>query len=86
MSDLSITSSPLAWPDRMRRRQASEYLDHRHGIRLAPATLAKLAVVGGGPRFRADGRFPVYDRAELDAFAVARLGPLRGSTSERRER
>ena len=76
MSDLSTASSPL------RRRQASEYLDRHHGIRLAPATLAKLAVVGGGPRFRSDGRFPVYDRAELDAFAIARLGRLRGNTSE----
>jgi hypothetical protein len=68
----------------MRRREASDYLDKEHGVRLAPSTLAKLAVVGGGPRFRSDGRFPVYERSELDAFAAARLGPLRASTSDTR--
>ncbi len=71
-----------AWPDRMRRSEASQYLQEQHGIRLAHSTLAKLAVVGGGPPFRLDGRFPVYDRAELDAFAATRLGPLRASTSD----
>jgi hypothetical protein len=66
----------------MRRREASHYLQAQHGIRLAHATLAKLAVVGGGPPFRLDGRFPVYDREALDSFADARLGPLRRSTSD----
>jgi hypothetical protein len=72
------------WPARMRRREASAYLAAAHGVRLSPGTLAKLAVIGGGPRFRRDGRFPLYERAELDAFAAARLGPLRTSTSDRR--
>jgi hypothetical protein len=72
-----------AWPSRMRRREASQYLQDQHGIRLAHSTLAKLAVVGGGPPFRLDGRFPVYDRADLDVYADARLGPLRRSTSDR---
>jgi hypothetical protein len=71
-----------AWPNRMRRREASQYLQEQHGIRLAHATLAKLAVVGGGPPFRLDGRFPVYDRDDLDSFAAIRLGPLRASTSD----
>jgi len=72
----------LQWPERMRRQQASLYLQRAHGVKLAPSTLAKMAVVGGGPCFRSDGRFPVYDRAELDSFAAARLGPLRRSTSD----
>jgi hypothetical protein len=67
----------------MRRREASAYLDALYGIRLAPATLAKLAVIGGGPKFRLDGRYPLYDREELDVFADARLGPLRSSTSDK---
>jgi hypothetical protein len=82
MSEASIVTTSQQWPARMRRREASEYLSQRHGIRLAPATLAKLAVEGGGPRFRLDGRYPLYEAAELDAFAAARLGPLRASTSD----
>jgi hypothetical protein len=82
MSQDSIVNSATAWPNRMRRREASQYLQEQHGIRLAHATLAKLAVVGGGPPFRLDGRFPVYDRDALDAYASARLGPLRRSTSD----
>jgi hypothetical protein len=69
----------------MRRQQASAYLFEVHGISLMPATLAKLAVVGGSPPFRLDGRFPVYDRADLDTFAQKRLGPLRTSTSDTRQ-
>ena len=37
---------------------------------------------GGGPSFRMDGPFPLYERTELDAFATVRLGPLRTSTSD----
>lgn len=67
----------------MRRREASAYLLTEHGISLSTNTLAKLACISSeGPRFRLDGRFPLYDRAELDAFAVRRLGPLRRSTSD----
>jgi hypothetical protein len=66
----------------MRRKQASEYLHKEHGVSLSAATLAKLAVVGGGPAYRKDGRFPLYDQPVLDAYALARLGPLRSSTSE----
>ena len=66
----------------MRRAMASEYLEVEHGVHLCPNTLAKLAVTGGGPRFRKDGKWPIYDRPELDAFATARLGPLRRSTSD----
>jgi hypothetical protein len=66
----------------MRRRDASTYLLEKHGVSLTQATLAKLATVGGGPMFRKDGKYPLYDRVELDAFAVARLGPLRASTSD----
>jgi hypothetical protein len=66
----------------MRRKVASEYLLEEHGVSLSPATLAKLAVQGGGPAFRKDGPFPLYDQPVLDEYAVARLGPLRASTSE----
>jgi hypothetical protein len=83
VNEALILTAPRQWPARMRRKLASEYLLSIHGIQLSLATLAKLAVIGGGPPFRLDGRFPLYDRDDLDAFATRRLGPLRNSTSDR---
>jgi hypothetical protein len=85
MSQASIGITSRHWPSRMRRRVASEYLLEEHGVSLSPATLAKLAVVGGGPAFRKDGPFPLYERGELDTFAIGRLGPLRHSTSDQQQ-
>jgi hypothetical protein len=82
LSQASIVNTSRPWPARMRRKQASEYLLEQHGVSLSPATLAKLAVIGGGPSFRKDGPFPLYERGGLDTFADARLGPLRTSTSD----
>jgi hypothetical protein len=67
---------------RLRRWEASEYLEIKHGLRIAPATLAKLASVGGGPAFNHAGRIPLYPTGELDQWAKSRLGPLVNSTSE----
>jgi len=86
MSQDSTVNASVIWPSRMRRGEASRYLKQEHGVRLAPSTLAKLAVLGGGPAFRLDGRFPLYDRDVLDTYASARLGPLRRSTSDVRDR
>jgi hypothetical protein len=82
LSQSSIGITSRHWPARMRRKQASEYLLEVHGVSLSTATLAKLAVIGGGPAYRKDGPFPIYDQPVLDDYAVARLGPLRASTSE----
>jgi len=70
------------WGIRLSRREASEYLFEVHGVQLSQATLAKLAVTGGGPAFQKDGRYPRYTPPILDAYATARLGPLRASTSD----
>jgi hypothetical protein len=85
MSQASIGTTSRHWPARMRRKLASEYLFEEHGVSLSPATLAKLAVIGGGPSFRKDGPFPLYERPGLDTFATARLGPLRASTSDQQQ-
>jgi hypothetical protein len=82
MNPASTGTASRHWPARMRRKMASDYLREVHGVSLSPATLAKLAVVGGSPPFWKDGPFPIYGRPELDEFAAARLGPLRTSTSE----
>jgi hypothetical protein len=70
---------------RLRRSDASTYLLETHGIRRAVGTLAKLAVVGGGPRFRVAGRTPLYSTEDLDAWADSIISPLVRSTSELRE-
>ncbi|GAB4069576.1 hypothetical protein KHC28_15225 [Ancylobacter sonchi] len=66
---------------RLRRQEATIYLETVHGILVRPATLAKWAVTGGGPAFQHAGRFPLYPVDELDQWAAAQLSPLRTSTS-----
>ena len=65
----------------LRRKEAARYLTDLRGLPIAAQTLAKLAVVGGGPAFRKFGRFPIYDIADLDGWADAKLGRLQHSTS-----
>ena len=67
---------------RLRRWEASEYMELAHGLTVAPATLAKLASVGGGPGFHRVGRIPLYPRDELDRWATEKLGCMVMSTSE----
>jgi hypothetical protein len=74
---------PLTPTPNMRRADAARYLREVHGIPCAPATLAKDATVGGGPVFRkASGKFPIYAREDLDAWANSRLSKPVRSTSE----
>lgn len=65
----------------LRRDKAAAYLQQRYGA-YTVETLAKLACVGGGPRFRRMGRFPVYTQRDLDDWAIARMSPPVTSTSE----
>ena len=75
--------APLRNKPRLRRFEASQYLELAHGIILAPASLARLACHGGGPSFhKIGGGTVLYPTAELDAWAAERLGNLRRSTSE----
>jgi hypothetical protein len=70
----------------LRRKQAAHYLAETRGLIVAPQTLSKLAVVGGGPSFRKFGRFPLYSVADLDAWVESKLGPLQRSTSDKESR
>lgn len=74
----------MGFPNWMRRDVAARYLLEVHGVRRAPATLAKLACVGGGPKFRKDGRWPLYSQQALDEWATGHLSPEVASTSELR--
>lgn len=75
-----MTATPPSRP--LRRVEASQYLKAVWGIDRAPTTLAKLAVVGGGPRFRKAARIPLYPPEFLDEWAKALLSPPMTSTSD----
>lgn len=62
-------------------RQAAALLTEL-GFRTAPATLNKLRCVGGGPAFERFGSRPVYQEADLLAWARQRTTGKRRSTSE----
>ncbi len=66
----------------LRRKAASDYLQETHGLERAPSTLAKLAVIGGGPIFRRIGRVPLYLMDDLDEWVASKLSPPMGSTSD----
>ena len=60
-------------PPRLRRADVPEYLYHKHGIRVAPTTLASWAVAVAVPAFKrtADGRcirWPIWTAGQRGAF------------------
>ncbi|TDR93057.1 hypothetical protein [Enterovirga rhinocerotis] len=75
--------SPVRQP-RLRREEASAYLLSHHDLKYSARTLAKLAVIGGGPPMEYAGRFPLYPQDGLDAWAAAKISPRVSSTSELR--
>jgi hypothetical protein len=66
----------------MRRADAARYIRQTYAIPCVTTTLAKYACTGDGPPFRKAGKFPIYSREDLDAWAKRRLGKLMRSTSE----
>jgi hypothetical protein len=71
----------VEFESRLDRRQAAAFLTAR-GYRTAPATLAKLACVGGGPTFESFGRKPLYLEADLLSWAKSKTTGPRRSTSD----
>jgi len=69
-------------PKYLRRKPAADYLNDIWGLPTKASTLAKVAVLGGGPAFHSAGRIPLYAIEELDRFAKAKLGNPRRSTSD----
>ena len=63
------------------RLEAAEFLTVA-GFPIARTTLAKLASIGGGPRFKKFGSRPIYVPAELLQWAQDRTTPPRNSTSD----
>ena len=69
---------------RLRRKEASQYLQEKFGVTRSPATLAKDAVYGSGPRFQKLGNTPYYPREELDRWVEEQLTkPVRSAAEAR---
>jgi hypothetical protein len=66
----------------LRRKDASKHLKEMWGVDRAPSTLAKLAVIGGGPPFQRLGRVPLYATDDLDEWIASKLSPPMHSTSQ----
>lgn len=58
-------------PRPLNRKELSVYLLCKHGIRRSPKTLAKLAVIGGGPVFRRVGRHPMYAPVDVEQWVAS---------------
>ncbi len=83
---IDVSPQPAGFANYLRRADAARYLREAYGIPCVATTLAKYACIGGGPAFRRAGKFPIYSRDDLDAWAKQRLGKLVHSTSELAER
>jgi hypothetical protein len=71
----------MLYERRLGRKEAAQFLTDQ-GYKTAPATLAKLACIGGGPMFESFGRRPLYREPDLLAWAQARTTGPRRSTSD----
>jgi hypothetical protein len=69
-------------PKYYRRQEVHAYLYEKYKISASVSYLAKLAVIGGSPKFHKCGRFPIYSESALDAWAESKMGELVSSTSE----
>ncbi|PWB83994.1 MAG: hypothetical protein C3F11_03645 [Methylocystaceae bacterium] len=81
-------SGEACLPPRLRKpnlngAELSEYLSLKFGWKVAPATLAKWRSVGGGPPFYKPSCTPLYPTQTADEWALARLGGLKKSTSDK---
>ena len=67
-----------AFPQYLRRPQASQYLADVWGLQYAASTLSKMCSLGLGPETHHAGRTALHSPDSLDAFAKSRIkGPLR---------
>jgi hypothetical protein len=69
-------------PSWLRRKEASRYLKEHYNISRTSGTLAKLASLGGGPKFQHVGRIPMYPIEALDEWAQGMFRPLVANTTE----
>jgi hypothetical protein len=77
---MSETAPDISRP--LRRAEAAAYIRDRYNLPCEASSLRTLACRGTGPSYRVGGRFPLYDLADLDAWAQSKLSPKVRSTSE----
>jgi hypothetical protein len=77
-----MNPTPLVPSHLLRRDEAAQHIQGTWGYPCSPRTLAKYAVIGGGPVFRRAGRFPLYSTDDLDAWITSKLSPPMRSTSD----
>ncbi len=65
----------------LRRKEAATYLRETYGFG-AERTLAKGVVTGDSPIYHKAGRLVLYTREALDAWALAKIGAPRRSSSQ----
>jgi hypothetical protein len=58
------------WPRRMRTDIAARYLTEVQSLPVQPKTLRNWRAAGRGPACRYMGTLPIYDRPELDLWAI----------------
>lgn len=66
----------------MRRSEAAAFIRETYGVSCCTGTLAKLAVIGGGPEYQKFGRFPLYSQSACRAWVKGRLSRRVTSTAE----
>ena len=76
-----MNTAPLMPSRLFRRTEAAQYIKEKWGYPCSPRTLAKYAVIGGGPSFRKAGRYPLYHPDDLDRWVSDKLTDLVTSTS-----
>lgn len=70
-------------PRYLRRHEAASYVRSVWGLPCAATWLTKLACVStDGPAFVKAGRTPLYERTDLDEWAMRRISKKVRSTSE----
>jgi hypothetical protein len=75
-------STTYLQPSRLlRRAEAAQHIHDKWGYPCSAKTLAKYAVVGGGPLFRKAGRYPLYHPDDLNRWICGRLSAPVASTS-----
>jgi hypothetical protein len=77
----NVTTIPLIASRLLRRTEAAKHIHEKWGYPCSPRTLAKYAVVGGGPVFRKAGRYPLYHPDDLDRWVGDKLSDPVTSTS-----
>jgi len=67
---------------KLRRSAAAQYIRDTYGVPMSASTLAKLAVVGGGPPYVKVSRYTCYSVTDLEEWVHSRTSGKRRSTSD----